>query len=204
MAQPGTAFNYSPGYDWAGLLIQRTTGISLGEYFTENIFRPLGLSDTLFDETARPDLQARLIPPTRRADMTGQLEDGALPDHAKSHSDDEYGGAGLYSTASDFLSLLSAVLREDPRILKPESYTLLRSGNLEQSVKDSLNTFVAIPFVRNAFAPGIPDGHTFNFGMGTLVTQSDIPGIAKKGSFGWTGVCNQFWVGWRVPTDSRH
>lgn len=37
------------GMDWVGILVERISGVSLGEYFSKNIFLPLGVDDIAFD-----------------------------------------------------------------------------------------------------------------------------------------------------------
>ncbi|TVY85227.1 Acyltransferase LovD [Lachnellula suecica] len=43
--EPGTAWQYGIGIDWAGELVMRVTGLSLNDYFLQNIFEPLGLKN---------------------------------------------------------------------------------------------------------------------------------------------------------------
>ena len=45
-AQPGTEFEYHVGYPVAGVIIETVTGKSLEEFYTERIFRPLGMTET--------------------------------------------------------------------------------------------------------------------------------------------------------------
>ena len=55
VAEPGTQWNYSPGLDWAGLLIARLTGEpGLGEYARKNIFEPLGIKNIAFQKAKLP------------------------------------------------------------------------------------------------------------------------------------------------------
>jgi methyl acetate hydrolase len=37
---PGTEWNYGPGIDWAGKMVERVTGQSLGSYMQEHLFTP--------------------------------------------------------------------------------------------------------------------------------------------------------------------
>ena len=46
--QPGTKWNYSIGTDIIGVLVERLSGQTLGEYFEQHIFKPLKMSDTGF------------------------------------------------------------------------------------------------------------------------------------------------------------
>ncbi|KZV86483.1 beta-lactamase/transpeptidase-like protein [Exidia glandulosa HHB12029] len=41
--EPGTSWEYGVGLDWAGEVISRVSGLTLGQYFEENIYQPLGV-----------------------------------------------------------------------------------------------------------------------------------------------------------------
>ena len=45
---PGERWEYSIAIDWAGQVIEAVTGQTLGAYFAEHIFTPLGMVDTQF------------------------------------------------------------------------------------------------------------------------------------------------------------
>ena len=68
--EPGTGWSYSPGLNWAGVLIERVTGQDLERIFSENIFKPVGMTSTsLFpNETVQSRLMA----------MTKGIEDGKI------------------------------------------------------------------------------------------------------------------------------
>lgn len=46
--QPGEAFQYGVGLDWAGLIVQRVTDMTLDDYVQGHIVRPLGLEEITF------------------------------------------------------------------------------------------------------------------------------------------------------------
>ena len=58
--QPGTAWDYSFGFDILGVMIERISGKSHGEFLRETIFEPLGMSDTSFRLSA--EKRARHVP----------------------------------------------------------------------------------------------------------------------------------------------
>lgn len=175
-------------------MVERANGMRLGEYFERFIFTPLGMKNTTFELESRPDLAARDTPTVSRHDPEGGLEDGATPGYGYVPMTDNFGGCGLYSTAGDFLLFLQAILRNDGKLLEPEYVDLLFQGSLPQASKEALNDFVSIPFVRPIFAPGLPEGLTYDVSLGGLVLDSQAPGYANKGSVGWVGVPNLYWV----------
>ena len=46
--EPGERWEYSTSTDFAGLAIEAATGLTLGDYFAEHIFAPLGMEDTSY------------------------------------------------------------------------------------------------------------------------------------------------------------
>ena len=56
---PGTCWNYSVSTDVLGILVERISGQSLGDYFKQHIFDPLDMVDTGFKVPAQ---QAHRIP----------------------------------------------------------------------------------------------------------------------------------------------
>ena len=41
----GTYREYGIGIDWAGTIVERVSGMSLNDYFQQNVFRPLGVKN---------------------------------------------------------------------------------------------------------------------------------------------------------------
>lgn len=68
--EPNTEFNYGVNIDWAGIAVERVTGMSLGAYCKEIIFDPLGLKDTAFEAPAGEHLTRFASLHTRNADET--------------------------------------------------------------------------------------------------------------------------------------
>lgn len=68
--QPGEVFQYGTSLDMVGVIIERATGVTLDEYFQENIFKPLGVRGLSFYPTE--DEKSRL------AYMHQRLPDGKL------------------------------------------------------------------------------------------------------------------------------
>ena len=47
--QPGTAWEYGINTDWLGVLVERLSGQRLANYFDDNIFTPLSMTDTFYE-----------------------------------------------------------------------------------------------------------------------------------------------------------
>jgi len=96
---PGTQTVYS---DWdlilTGLVIERITGMTLDKFVEEKIFRPLGMTSTMF--TPDPSLKPR-IAPTEIDTTRGGLMWGRVHDENADAMGGVAGHAGLFSTAPD-------------------------------------------------------------------------------------------------------
>lgn len=110
------------GIDWAGIALERVTGVKLNDYMKVNIFEPLGIEDV----SMLPSLG--MI--ERLAYMHQRLSDGIL--HPRDHpvraplvaKDEEElsryfnsGGAGLFANPREYCSKL----RQPLRVLSPTS-----------------------------------------------------------------------------------
>lgn len=108
---PGTQFDYGVNIDWAGVLVERVSGLSLNEYFRKHIFEPLGIEDISF--FPNKGMKSRLAYTHRRDTVDGSLH---VIDHIyrfplveRQHSDlpeERFcsGGAGCFGTVVDYCS----------------------------------------------------------------------------------------------------
>jgi CubicO group peptidase (beta-lactamase class C family) len=103
--QPGEKWEYGVSMDWIGRLVERVSGLSLGDYMEQNIFKPLKMTQTSFCPT--PEMKANLAYMHQRdADGSIRLRDNGhllqRPLRGESSSIIHSGGAGLFSTPSDY------------------------------------------------------------------------------------------------------
>ena len=106
--QPGTKWQYSPGLNVVGRIIEVASGKSYAEFLQDRIFRPLGMLDTTFEpsETQKKRL-AQLYAP-------GESDSGLVPhkhwinDLSESRPPNPSGG--LFSTASDMAKFYQMIL----------------------------------------------------------------------------------------------
>src|SRR5262245_12366474 len=96
--QPGTVWDYGFGLDVLGLIVETLTGQTLGRYLRENVFDPLGMTDTGF--LIPPDKASRYARALPNDPLTGKPQSlQALTERTKFES----GGGGLAGIASDYL-----------------------------------------------------------------------------------------------------
>ncbi|AOS44288.1 Esterase EstB [Lacunisphaera limnophila] len=135
-AQPGEAFNYGYGTDLLGHLVEVVSGMPLDRFFEERILKPLRMPDTGF--YLPPEKAARLaVVYGREGDKLVRKEDSARTDFINGPRKLFSGGAGLYSTASDYGRFLQMLLNggelDGVRLLSPRTVALMHvnhTGNL--------------------------------------------------------------------------
>ncbi|TXT06308.1 uncharacterized protein COLE_05639 [Cutaneotrichosporon oleaginosum] len=110
MFEPRTRWRYGTGVDWAGILLERISGDTLGAWMQANIFAPLGITSMTFEPGE--EHEARLLTMCYRP--SGGRPQGALPGDKEKRNmrarGRMNGGGGLYGTARDYLRFLSGVL----------------------------------------------------------------------------------------------
>jgi uncharacterized protein YbbC (DUF1343 family)/CubicO group peptidase (beta-lactamase class C family) len=133
---PGTRFVYSDiGFIALGEVVQRASGKPLDQFARENIFAPLGMSETGFNPQS--SLRSRIAPTEKRSGQMSYLGDsgtnagtegeiwlrGAVHDPTAYRMNGVAGHAGLFSTARDLSIYCQMILNggeyRNVRILSP-------------------------------------------------------------------------------------
>lgn len=121
-SEPGEKFAYSDvNFIVLGKLVEKISGLSLHHFSRDNIFLPLGMTETMFNPGR--ELQARAAATERQGDLwlKGQVHDprAALLQGVAGH-------AGLFSTAGDLVAYGQALLRKgkhtDGRMMDDETF----------------------------------------------------------------------------------
>lgn len=95
-SQPGEKYNYNnSGYYLLGMIIEKISGTTYAEFLRENIFNPLGMSDTGFDD------QKTIV--HNRASGYSLGPDMIFYNTAYTSMDILFSMGGLYSTVEDLL-----------------------------------------------------------------------------------------------------
>jgi CubicO group peptidase (beta-lactamase class C family)/tetratricopeptide (TPR) repeat protein len=96
IAEPGTQYNYSSyGFNLLGAVIEGASGKSYGEYMTENVWKPLGMKDTLMDDPLA-------IIPNRVKGY--QMINGKIKNSEFVDISSRFAGGGTRSTIPDLLN----------------------------------------------------------------------------------------------------
>ena len=187
---PGTGWEYGIGIDLAGKVVETVTGQSIEAYFRQHIFEPLGMRDTSF--LLSDDMARRLVGTHIRG-----ADGKPAPISFESPQDDDFypGGAGLFSTAPDYLAftrmLLAGGTLDGVRVLKQETVKLMACnaiGDLDVPMVRSNNPALALE------VETFP-GQVKKWGLTFLINTKDVEGFRAAGSLTWGGIHNTyFWI----------
>ena len=170
--EPGERWMYGFSIDVLGAVIEVLTGKSLGEYLKENVFDPLGMTDTGFFVPAdKLDRIATLY----------NINEGMKPsDRGAPTSKPEFesGGGGMFSTVRDYSRFAQMLLHggtlDGIRILGRKTIDLISTDHLtpEQRRSDNWDT-----------------QRGYGYGLGVRVmTNPELAGInGSVGEWGWDG-----------------
>jgi methyl acetate hydrolase len=190
MSDPGTRWEYGINTDWVGRLVEKVSGHSLEAYFREQIFNPLGMADTYFDVPV--EKRARIVPRSqRRAD--GGLD--AQPAPPAKPSTFYSGGGGLFSTASDYLRFVRAMMAggqlDGHRILSQQLVAEMRKNQIGELTLQPIRSLLPQLAVDRAPFPSAVD----KFGLGFAVNSTTTGTLKGVNSMGWAGIYNTFfWI----------
>ena len=185
MFQPGEKWMYGLGHDVLGYLVQVWSGMTLEEFFTRRIFRPLGMNDTYFNVPASKG--SRLVN-FFMGDSTGihrqdKTFGGALDmNFPLQHTDYFSGGGGLSSTISDYAILLQMLLNQGEyngvRLLSRNTVRMMTTNQIG-------DLFIDI------------GGQQYKWGLGVSIESEQASRLmpSQAGSYGWGGVFSTtYWV----------
>lgn len=189
MFDPGEEFSYGIGHDWVSLIVERIDGRSVVRFCQEEIFDPLGMSDTAFEPDFARDRLAEVK--LRGADGTFcnfELAPAAHPE--------VYGlGQALYSTAPDYLRFLRMVLGRG----ELDGHRVISTEAIEPMMTDQM-AGLSMP-VMESIAPVLSGdvdlcpGTRKTWTAGFMRNEADIPGIRSAGSLTWAGFLNtHYWI----------
>jgi CubicO group peptidase (beta-lactamase class C family) len=185
--QPGARWHYGMSTDVLGVLIQRASGMSFPDFLRTRIFEPLGMADSFFWV---PDDKLHRFGPAYTPDpTTGRriVQDHPSDSRWRNPGSFPSGGAGLVSTADDYLKFAKMILGRgrsgDVRLLSRPTWDLMTTDHLTPTER-------AMPFL------GMPFWTTMGFGLG--LSMADNPTsqdwLGSPGRLGWPGAYGTWWV----------
>lgn len=186
--EPGTKWSYGMNIDWAGAVLERITGQTLGDYLEENLFKPAKMDSFTFhlkDSNNLTKLHFRGSDGMELNSFQHQLDPPV-----------DLGGSGIFGKIEDYLKFIRLWLNEGTsdngtQILKPETCKFA----LENHLSDGF-AITSLPGVEshitNHFSldPNVPaDSWSLPFAL----TAEELPTGRPKGSYYWCGIANLFY-----------
>jgi CubicO group peptidase (beta-lactamase class C family) len=191
---PGTAWNYSVSTDVLGYLIEKLSGMSLGEFLRTRLFEPLGMYDTGFwvpsDKIER--FTSCYQPETGGRGLTLQ-DDPRESVYYAAPPRLESGGCGLVSTARDYLRFCRMMLNggklDGVQILSPKTVALFRVNYLPDG-REMADMAPPGMFGGTSYA-GV--GFSLGGGVNVDVAKTRLPG--SLGLYFWGAATgSSFWI----------
>ncbi|MFZ5496977.1 MAG: serine hydrolase domain-containing protein [Verrucomicrobiota bacterium] len=131
-SQPGEAFDYGYGTDLLGYLVEVVSGMPLDRFFAERIFQPLKMPDTGFYLPKEKAARLAVVYGLEGGKLV-RKEDSTRTDFIDGPRKLFSGGAGLYSTASDYGRFLQMLLNGGElagvRLLSPRTVALMHENH---------------------------------------------------------------------------
>jgi len=182
---PGERFHYSHATDVLGFVAARVAGTDFRDLLMERIFKPLGMVDTDFyiprEKRDRAAVVYKLNEAANRLEPVNFTQRDDPPAFCG-------GGAGLVSTADDYLTFARMLLNggevDGVRLLKPETVDLMRANRLTDAQRQI--DFMGIPFWM---------GQGFGLGLSVITDPEKQAwmGAGSTGAFGWPGAFGTWW-----------
>ena len=143
--QPGERLTYSHATDVLGIALSRIEGKPLADILAERIFEPLGMGDTGFDVGPTGRQRAATM---YKLDVGNGLRHDAMGPAPITRPTFCSGGAGLWSTADDYLKfarmLLGGGTLDGVRVLSEESVRSMRTDRL--TTEQKRYPFLGMPY----------------------------------------------------------
>jgi len=187
MFEPGARWHYGLSTDVLGLLVGRVAGCSFEDYLSERIFDPLGMHDTRF--RVRPQDANRMTVGYAVDEARGQL---VAHDHPERRvwnpTGFPSGGAGLISTADDYLKFARMLVangrHEGKRLLSRPSIELMTTDFLTREERET-------PFMG---IPGYWAAQGFGLGVSVVDNAAHQATLGSVGRYGWPGAYGTTWL----------
>lgn len=182
--QPGTEWRYSYATDVLGYLVQVVSGMPFADFLKTRIFDPLGMTRTGFFV---PPSEKGLMAAAYSRDAAGKLQraGGPLAEPPTAPPPFASGGAGLISTAGDYLRFAQMLADkgrfEGRQYLSPNTVELMTSNQVADDAQ--------------AKAYGdIWRGLGFGLGVSPVIDFRHVPQANRNGDYTWPGVLDTNWM----------
>ncbi|KAH8714589.1 beta-lactamase/transpeptidase-like protein [Ilyonectria robusta] len=206
--QPGEGWEYGVSIDWAGIALERASGLTLNGYLQKNVFQPLGIKD--MSMIPNKDMRSRLAyMHSRDPDGTLRPRDHLLRQPLVVDPDDESetarvfnsGGAGMFAKPQDYCKVLAVILNDGtcPRT----GAKILNKTTVEEMFRNQIAAFpnasrqpipAAKPDLTNPIGElyPVPGNPPQGWGLTFMLSNGGATG-RSTGTGHWAGLPNLWW-----------
>lgn len=175
--EPGERFQYSLCHDVLASVVEEVSGMRFNEYQDKNIFGPLGMEDTAYG--FRGLNHERMVP-----QLNYTYEQGLKPMKMENMyfltSEFESGGAGLVTTAEDYIKFAGAMSNNG---VADTGYRLLAGKTIE----DMKRNRIMPEMVDEGYRRKYMQGYGYGLGVRTMIAPNILCSASPVGEFGWSG-----------------
>ncbi len=185
---PGTRWEYGTNIDFVGKAVEAISGKRLDAYLRDNMFTPLGMTDTGF----------KISDSMRLVGMHARGEDGslaAIPFELEQNPEFHMGGGGLYGTAGDYIKFTQMILNKGKgngnQLLKPETVATMGQNHIGELSMGKMTTVA--PMYTNDV--DLYPEQVKKWGLSFLINTAKTAEGRSPGSLAWAGLANTyFWI----------
>ena len=187
--QPGSRWNYSVSLDVVGRLVEVLSGQALDTFMKEQIFDPLGMTDTAFAvPESKRDRFAALYEKT--ADTLLQLKESPQDSDLIGTVETFSGGGGLVSILEDYFRFTEMLRRkgelDGEQLLGRKTVDLMTCNHLPGDLAD---------MGQPTFCETTYEGIGFGLGMSVLLDPAKAKIVGTPGEYAWGGYAGTaFWI----------
>ncbi|KAF2721836.1 beta-lactamase/transpeptidase-like protein [Polychaeton citri CBS 116435] len=207
--QPGSRWEYGINIDWAGLVLERATGIGLNDWIQQKIMQPLGLENINMFPT--PQMKKHLAYMHQRwpgSDGKCEERDHLYRDPLIAETDQDRarvfnsGGAGCFAKPSEYIQVLACLLNEGKSPINGAQ--ILQKNTVDTMFENQVKEFP--DFARAGIADAkaeqtnaIPELYPQagnppqGWGLSFMLTQEPGPTGRGRNTAWWAGIANLFW-----------
>jgi len=177
--EPGTHYHYGFSHDVLAYLVEVLSGKTLGQYYKENIFTPLGMEDTFF--IVPKEKQQRFVTcyAFDKETKTHKFAEGLPLRFLDPDFKMEMGGGGLVSTIDDYAKFANTLCaggtsESGYRLLSKGTIDLMRTNHLDEHRLKEFHS---------------PYNACYGYGLGvrTMINAAGGGSNSSEG-FGWSGL----------------
>ncbi|KAK4552223.1 hypothetical protein LTR86_010577 [Recurvomyces mirabilis] len=206
--QPGSRWEYGINIDWAGIMLERATGMKLNDWMQKYIMQPLGLKNINMLPTE--DMKKRLAythqrwPGGKEAEVRDHVYREPLLAETQEEKDRIFhsGGAGCFGTPVEYVQVLAALLNDGTspttgaQILKPETVKEMFENQVTQFPDFARQGIPAAKPEQTNPAPELypQEGNPAQgWGLTFMLTQEAGATGRGRNTAWWAGIANLFW-----------